>query len=437
MMCYNSNIKDQSADENGVNGMEVKRDLYLNKLIKRECNGLVKVITGIRRCGKSYLLFHLYHDYLMGKGIPEDHLIEIALDDIMNDDLREPKVLYYHIKEQIKDNGQYYLFLDEIQYVGDFSDLVNGLSHIRNLDVYITGSNSKFLSSDILTEFRGRGDEIRVYPLSFSEYCSAYDGTTYQAWKDYYTYGGLPLILTREDDEMKAEYLSSLLKKVYISDIIDRNKIRNESELEELLNIIASSVGSLTNPAKLMRTFRSMKNCKLTEKTIKKYLDYLTDAFLMDKALRYDVKGKKYIETPSKYYFSDVGIRNAQLNFRQQEENHIMENIIFNELKIRGYRVDVGVVEIFETGNEGKRTQKKLEIDFIATKGNNKYYIQSAFDMSNEAKERQEKRSLMKTKDSFKKIIVVKDDIKPKRDDYGIVIMGIFDFLLNENSLDV
>ena len=425
------------STKNGVNDMEIKRDLYLNKLIKRECNGLVKVITGIRRCGKSYLLFNLYHDYLINKGVSEDHLIEIALDDIINDELREPKILYNHIKEQIKDTEQYYLFLDEIQYVGDFSDVVNGLSHIRNLDVYVTGSNSKFLSSDILTEFRGRGDEIQVYSLSFAEYCSVYDGTTSQAWKDYYTYGGLPLILTREDDEMKAEYLSSLLKKVYISDIVDRNKIRNESELEELVNILASSVGSLTNPAKLARTFRSVKNSRITEKTIKKYLGFLTDAFLMDKALRYDVKGKKYIETPSKYYFSDVGIRNAQLNFRQQEENHIMENIIFNELKIRGYRVDVGVVEIVETNNQGKRTQKGLEIDFIAAKGNNKYYIQSAFDMSNTAKEEQEKRSLMKTKDSFKKIIVVKDDIKLKRDDNGITTMGIFDFLLNENSLDM
>lgn len=417
--------------------MEIKRDLYLNKLIKRECNGLVKVVTGIRRCGKSYLLFHLYHDYLLNKGISEDHLIEIALDDIMNEELREPKVLYNHIKEQIKDKEQYYLFLDEIQYVGDFSDLVNGLSHIRNLDVYITGSNSKFLSSDILTEFRGRGDEIHINPLSFAEYNSVYDGSVSQAWKDYYTYGGLPLILTREDDEMKAEYLSSLLKKVYISDIVDRNRIRNESELEELVNILASSVGSLTNPAKLSRTFRSVKNSKITEKTIKKYLRYLTDAFLIDKAVRYDVKGKKYIETPSKYYFTDIGIRNAQLNFRQQEENHIMENIIFNELKIRGYRVDVGVIEIVETNDEGKKVQKGLEIDFIATKGNNKYYIQSAFDMLNEAKEKQEKKSLLKTKDSFKKIIVVKDDIKLKRDDSGITTMGIFDFLLNENSLDM
>ena len=417
--------------------MEIKRELYLNKLIKRECNGLIKVITGIRRCGKSYLLFNLYHDYLIKKGIGQDHLIEIALDDIMNDELREPKALYNHIKAQIEDNEQYYLFLDEIQYVGNFSDLVNGLSHIRNLDVYVTGSNSKFLSSDILTEFRGRGDEIHVNPLSFSEFCSVFDGSVSQAWKEYYTYGGLPQILMRDDDEMKAEYLSSLLQKVYISDIVDRNRIKNENELEELVNILASSVGSLTNPAKLTRTFRSVKNSKITEKTIKKYLGYLTDAFLMDKAKRYDVKGKKYIETPSKYYFTDIGIRNAQLNFRQQEENHIMENIIFNELKIRGYRVDVGVVEITETNAAGKRTQKGLEIDFIATKGNNKYYIQSAFDMPNEAKERQEKRSLLKTRDSFKKIIVVKDDIKLKRDDSGITTMGIFDFLLNEDSLDM
>ncbi len=417
--------------------MEIKRDLYLNRLIKREKNDLVKVITGIRRCGKSYLLFHLYHDYLINKGVQADHIIEIALDDIINTELREPMALYNHIKEKIKDNSDYYLFLDEIQFVGDFSDLVNGLSHIRNLDVYVTGSNSKFLSSDILTEFRGRGDEIRVYPLSFAEYSSVYDGSISQAWKDYYTYGGLPLILTREDDEMKSEYLTTLLDKVYISDIVDRNKVRNESELGELVNILASSVGSLTNPSKLVRTFASMKQSKITNKTVKKYLDYLTEAFLMDKALRYDVKGKKYIETPSKYYFVDIGIRNAKLNFRQQEENHIMENIIFNELKIRGYRVDVGLVEIVETADTGKRVQKGLEIDFIATKGNNKYYIQSAFEMPTEAKEQQEKRSLKKVNDSFKKIVVVKDDIKLKRDDDGITTMGIFDFLLNENSLDM
>lgn len=423
--------------KNGVSFMEIKRDLYLNKLKKRENNGLVKVITGIRRCGKSYLLFNLYHDYLIEKGIKPDHLIEIALDDIMNDELREPKVLYNHIKGQITDNEQYYLFLDEIQYVGNFSDLVNGLSHIRNLDVYVTGSNSKFLSSDILTEFRGRGDEIRVNPLSFSEFCSVFDGSVSQAWKEYYTYGGLPQILMREDDEMKAEYLSSLLRKVYISDIVERNRIKNESELEELVNILASSVGSLTNPTKLTRTFQSVGNSKITQKTVTKYLGYLTDAFLTDNAKRYDVKGKKYIATPSKYYFTDIGIRNAQLNFHQQEENHIMENIIFNELKIRGYRVDVGVVEITEKNSSGKRIQKGLEIDFIATKGSSKYYVQSAFDMPSVAKEEQEKKSLIKVNDSFKKIIVVKDDIKLKRDDNGIVTMGIFDFLLNDNSLDM
>lgn len=417
--------------------MEIKRDLYLNKLIKRECNSLVKVITGIRRCGKSYLLFNIYHNYLIGKGVKPDHIIEIALDDIRNDELREPKVLYNYIVEQIKDNEQYYLFLDEIQFVGNFSDLVNGLSHIRNLDVYITGSNSKFLSTDILTEFRGRGDEIHVSPLSFSEFCSAYDGSVSQAWKDYYTYGGLPQILMCEDDEMKTEYLFSLLKKVYISDVVDRNHIKNEGELEELISILASSIGSLTNPAKLVRTFHSVKNSRITQKTITKYIKFLTDAFLMDKAKRYDVKGKRYIETPAKYYFTDLGIRNALLGFRQQEENHIMENIIFNELKIRGYLVDVGVVEVLERKADGKRTQKRLEIDFIATKGSNKYYIQSAFDMPTTAKQEQEKRSLIKVNDSFKKIVVVKDDIKLKRDENGITTMGIFDFLLNENSLDM
>lgn len=417
--------------------MDIKRDKYLNDLINRMHNGMIKVVTGIRRCGKSYLLFNIFKNYLLEHGVADSHIITIELDQRKNKKYRDPDTILDYIESLIEDDEQYYIMLDEVQMLQEFEEVLNSLLHIRNADIYVTGSNSKFLSSDILTEFRGRGDEIHVNPLSFAEFYSVYDGSVSEAWKDYYTYGGLPLVLMREDDEMKAEYLTTQLRKVYISDIVDRNRIKNEGELEELVNILASSVGSLTNPTKLTKTFRSVKNSKITQKTITKYLEHLTDAFLMDKAKRYDVKGKKYIETPSKYYFTDIGIRNAQLNFRQQEENHIMENIIFNELKIRGYRVDVGVVEITETNAEGKRVQKGLEIDFIATKGNNKYYIQSAFDMPNEAKEQQEKKSLIKTKDSFKKIIVVKDDIKLKRDDNGITTMGIFDFLLNENSLDM
>lgn len=397
---------------------------------------MVKVITGIRRCGKSYLLFNLYYDYLIKDGVKPENIITVALDDIKNKPLREALNLYNYVSEKIKTDETYYVFLDEIQFVDEFADLINGLSHIKNLDIYVTGSNSKFLSSDILTEFRGRGDEIKVYPLSFSEYCSAYAGTVSDAWKDYYTYGGMPLILSCADDEAKADYLSNLFKKVYISDIIERNHIRNDKEFEDLINVLASGIGSLTNPKKLANTFKSVLNSNISDKTLKQYIDYLLEAFMIEKAMQYDVKGKKYLETLTKYYFEDVGLRNARLDFRQQEENHIMENIIFNELKMRGYRVDVGVVELWESAN-GKRIHKRLEIDFVANKGNNKYYIQSAFAIETAEKEKQEKRSLNKINDSFKKIVVVKDDIKLKRDENGIVTMGIYEFLLNQNSLNL
>lgn len=397
---------------------------------------MVKVITGIRRCGKSYLLFNLYYDYLIKDGVKPENIITVALDDIKNKPLRDALNLYNYVSEKIKTDETYYVFLDEIQFVDEFADLINGLSHIKNLDIYVTGSNSKFLSSDILTEFRGRGDEIKVYPLSFSEYCSAYAGTVSDAWKDYYTYGGMPLILSCADDEAKADYLSNLFKKVYISDIIERNHIRNDKEFEDLINVLASGIGSLTNPKKLANTFKSVLNSNISDKTLKQYIDYLLEAFMIEKAMQYDVKGKKYLETLTKYYFEDVGLRNARLDFRQQEENHIMENIIFNELKMRGYRVDVGVVELWESAN-GKRSHKRLEIDFVANKGNNKYYIQSAFAIETAEKEKQEKRSLNKINDSFKKIVVVKDDIKLKRDENGIVTMGIYEFLLNQNSLNL
>lgn len=417
--------------------MEIKRDLYLNKLKNREKNGLIKIVTGIRRCGKSYLLFNLFHDYLLYKGIEENHIIEIALDDRSNKELRNPDNMLKYVKERITDKETYYIILDEVQLLDEFEDVLNSFLHIRNADIYVTGSNSKFLSSDLITEFRGRGDEIHVYPLSFAEFASVYDGTLDEAWDNYFTYGGMPLILSRVITDDKAEYLSSLFNKVYLSDIIERHNVKNRNELDELVNILASAVGSLTNPLKLSNTFKSIKNKKISDKTIKKYIDYFEDAFLISKANRYDIKGKKYINTPIKYYFEDVGLRNARLNFRQQEENHIMENIIYNELRVRGYNVDVGIVEVFQKNNEGKRVRKQLEVDFIANKGNNKYYIQSAFSMNSEEKISQERNSLTNINDSFKKIIVVKDNINPRRDENGIMTIGIQKFLLEENSLEL
>lgn len=417
--------------------MEIKRDLYLNRLIRREKNGLIKVVTGVRRCGKSYLLFNLFHDYLIEKGVAEDHIIEVALDDRSNKELRDPDQMLAYLKNHIKDKETYYIILDEVQLLSEFEDVLNSLLHIRNADVYVTGSNSKFLSSDVITEFRGRGDEIRMYPLSFREFSSAYPGSEEDAWEDYYTYGGLPLILTRETDEEKAGYLINLFQKVYLSDIIDRHRIRNREELDELVNILASAVGSLTNPLKLSKTFKSVKNKTISDKTLKKYIDYLTDAFLVSKAVRYDIKGRKYIGSPTKFYFEDVGLRNARLNFRQTEENHIMENIIYNELRIRGYRVDVGLVEVFGKNSENKTEKKHLEVDFVATKGSEKYYFQSAFAMPTDEKRMQEERPLNAIGDSFKKIIVVKDNIKPRRNEMGIVTMGIRRFLLSENSLEL
>lgn len=417
--------------------MEIKRDVYLNKLIRKENNGLIKVITGVRRCGKSYLLFNLFHNYLIEKGIDEDHIIEVALDDRSNKDLRDPDNILKYVKEKIKDKQTYYIILDEIQLLDEFEDVLNSFLHIKNVDVYVTGSNSKFLSSDVITEFRGRGDEIRVYPLSFKEYTSVYEGTTDEAWDDYFNYGGLPLTLVYDTPEDKSDYLISLFNKVYLSDIVDRHKIRNQDELDELVNILSSAIGSLTNPTKLAKTFKSVKNKVISDKTLKKYIDYLQDAFLISKAVRFDIKGKKYINSPAKYYFEDVGLRNARLNFRQTEENHIMENIIYNELRMRGYHVDIGVVEVFGKNKENKTTKKQFEVDFVATKGSEKYYIQSAFSISNTDKLQQEQNSLININDSFKKIIVVRDNIKVRRNDYGIVTMGICNFLLDENSLNV
>ena len=417
--------------------MEIKRDIYLGRLIRRERNGLIKIVTGVRRCGKSYLLFNLFHNYLLDKGVQEDHIIEIALDDRSNKELRDPDNMLNYVKERIVDRDTYYIILDEVQLLAEFEDVLNSFMHIRNADVYVTGSNSKFLSSDLVTEFRGRGDEIRIYPLSFREYCSVYEGSADEAWDDYFTYGGLPLILSRETAEEKAEYLMSLFQKVYLSDIIDRHKVRNQEELDELVDILASAVGSLTNPLKLANTFKSVKKKTISDKTLKKYMDYLMDAFLVSKAVRYDIKGRKYIGSPAKFYFEDVGLRNARLNFRQMEENHIMENIIYNELRIRGYRVDVGLVEQFGKNSENKTTKKQLEVDFVVTRGSEKYYIQSAFAMNTEGKQEQEERPLNAIGDSFKKIIVVRDNIKVRRNEMGIMTIGIRNFLLDENSLNL
>lgn len=417
--------------------MEIKRDLYLNKLIRKKHNGLIKVVTGVRRCGKSYLLFNLFHNHLLDNGVDEIHIIEVALDDRSNKELRDPDNILRYVKERIVDREQYYIILDEVQLLEEFEDVLNSFLHIRNADIYVTGSNSKFLSSDVITEFRGRGDEIRVYPLSFREFESVYTGSQDEAWDDYFNYGGLPLVLSMETVEDKVEYLTSLFQKVYLSDIVDRNKVRNKEELDELVDILASAIGSLTNPTKLAKTIKSVKNKSISDKTLKTYIDYLEDAFLISKAKRFDIKGKRYIGSPAKYYFEDVGLRNARLNFRQVEVTHIMENIIYNELRIRGYKIDVGIVEQYETAPDGKRKKKQLEVDFVASKGSEKYYIQSAFAMTNSEKIAQEQRSLKNIPDSFKKIIIVSDNIKVRRDEVGITTMGLRYFLIHEDSLTV
>lgn len=415
--------------------MEIRRDIYLNKLIRKKENGLIKIVTGIRRCGKSYLLFRLFHNHLSESGVDNAHIIEIALDDRMNKSLRDPDNMLAYIHKRINDDKQYYILLDEVQLLNEFEDVLNSLLHIPNADVYVTGSNSRFLSSDVITEFRGRGDEIHVYPLCFREYASVYPGTVEEAWDDYVVYGGLPLTLSMEAPEDKAEYLATLFQKVYLSDIVERHKVRNKSELDELVDILASSTGSYTSLSKLTRTFKSVKNKTLSDKTIKNYMDYLMDSFLISKAVRFDIKGKKYIGSPAKYYFEDVGLRNARLGFRQVEENHLMENIIYNELRTRGYHVDVGVVEHYSTGRSGKREKRRLEIDFVATKGSEKYYIQSAFAIPAADKVEQEQRGLRSISDSFRKIVVVGRNQKVRRNESGIATIGLQNFLLDEDSL--
>ena len=417
--------------------MEIKRDIYLDKLIARKHNGLIKVITGIRRCGKSYLLFRLFRRHLIECGVSENHIIEVAFDMRRNAALRDPDALCAYVEEKMSGGGMYYILLDEVQMLSEFESVLNEFARYENADVYVTGSNSKFLSSDIMTEFRGRGDEIHVYPLSFAEYCSAFPGSVDEAWQEYYTYGGLPLTVSMTTDEQKAEYLTRLFNEVYLRDIVERNGIRQPEELGELINILASSIGSLTNPKKLSNTFKSVKGIRITENTLARYATYLEQAFMIKRAQRYDIKGKRYIDTPSKFYFEDVGLRNARLNFRQIELTHIMENIIYNELRMRGYNVDVGVVEIREKQSGGGYTKKQTEVDFVANLGSKRIYIQSAFAMSDDEKTAQEKRPLDKIGDSFKKIIVVGENIKLCRDEDGIVIMGIRDFLLKRDSLEL
>lgn len=414
----------------------INRDIYLKQIIAGRENGLIKIITGIRRGGKSFLLFRLYYKYLIESGVADDHIVRVAFDDWDFRHLTRPDAFMDYLKECIKDEERYYVLLDEVQLLDDFVPVLNGLLRKENLDIYVTGSNSRFLSSDIATEFRGRGDCIHVYPLSFAEYLSAVDEAVDKAWQEYYTYGGLPHITTLDSDRRKSEYLHNLYNTVYSVDVIERNRVKNVAELNELTEIIASSIGSPTNPRKLSNTFKSLKGKAITPYTINRYLQNLQDAFMVEKCIRFDIKGKKYINSLAKYYFTDIGIRNAILDFRQQEENHIMENIIYNELLIRGFNVDVGVVVYRTTDKDGKTIRKYFEVDFVANQGSQRYYIQSAFIMPTDAKERQESASLININDSFKKIIVVKENIKPKRNAQGILTIGLMDFLLNPHSLE-
>lgn len=407
--------------------MIIKRDKYLDELIGWKHTDLIKIVTGLRRCGKSFLLFNLFHQHLLSSGTDESHIIEIALDDISNEALREPFRMLEYVKSKIKDDNQYYLIIDEVQLLGRFVDVLNSFMHIDNVDIYVTGSNSRFLSKDVATEFRGRGIEIHIYPLSFAELYQARGGDKYALWKSYYTYGGLPYLASLNDNARKAEYLSSLNQTLYLKDIVERNKIANEDEFSELMNVMASSIGSLCNPNKIANTFKSVKKVSLASQTIAKYLSFMEDAFIVEKSVRYDIKGRKYIGTLSKYYFQDVGLRNALLNFRQVEETHLMENVIYNELRRCGYSVDVGMIEV-----RSATQRKQLEVDFVANKGDKRYYIQSAFALPDEQKREQELASLKKINDSFKKIIITRDDIAPYHDDNGVLIIGLMDFLLRD-----
>ena len=425
--------------------MEISRDIYLKRLVKRKNNGLIKVITGIRRCGKSYLLNTIFYHHLLECGVDSEHIIRFAFDSgedlhLIGENLiqmekekrgADPEKFMAYVHSQIVDGGMYYLLLDEIQMLDCFEAVLNGFLRKDNMDVYVTGSNARLLSKDIATEFAGRGDEVHMYPLSFAEFMTVYRGDRYMGLSEYMLYGGIPMIVLKEGIEEKTSALQNLFSEIYIRDIMQRNKVKNIGELEELLNILSSSIGSLTNPEKLKNTFKSVKKSKITSATIKKYLDYLEDSFLISAAQRYDIRGKSYIETPKKYYFSDLGLRNARINFRQLEETHSMENVIYNELSMRGYSVDVGVIQIAERDQNGKVIRKQLEVDFVCNLGSSRYYIQSAYSLPDEAKRNQEIKPLRKIDDSFKKIIITKDIIMPYYDDYGILTVSIYDFLLD------
>ena len=415
--------------------MRIERTTYLNQLIESQDNGLIKIITGIRRCGKSYLLFNIFYDYLISKGIDNEHIIKIALDDILNEEYKDPRRLLLYIKESIKDSNNYYVFIDEVQMMDNFSGALNSLLRIENVDVYVTGSNSKFLSSDIATEFRGRGDVIHIYPLSFKEFFSVYDGDINKAWKEYSTFGGLPLIKNIESEQKKINYLNNLYNTVYIKDLIERNNIKKVFELEKLIKVISSSIGAPCNPNKLSNTFKTVENVKLNPETIGFYLSYLQDSYLIEKSNRYDIKGKKYIGSLSKYYFTDIGLRNAILEFRQQEESHIMENVIYNELRIKGFLVDVGMVEHRTSNKENQTIRNHYEVDFVANLGSKRYYIQSALTLPDKEKILQETNSLRHIHDGFKKIIITKDDIHPWHNEEGILFIGLFDFLTKDDCL--
>ena len=417
--------------------MNIKRDKYLNDLINRMHNGMIKVVTGIRRSGKSYLIFTIFRNYLLEQGIDENHIVSIELDQRKDRKYRDPDTIMDYIESRITDEEQYYILLDEVQLLDEFEEVLNSLLHIKNADVYVTGSNSKFLSKDVITEFRGRGDEIHVYPLTFKEFMQVFEGDMYHGWAEYVVYGGLPLTVTMKTEEQKINYLTKLFEETYLKDIIERHHIEKSQELEDLVNVLASTIGSLTNVPKIEATFKSVIQSNISANTIRQYIEYLEDAFVINKANRYNVKGRKYIGTPLKYYFEDVGLRNARLGFRQIEETHIMENIVYNELRSRGYSVDVGVVEKRGLNSEGKTERTYLEIDFIANLGSKRYYIQSAFSMPTEEKRMQEKASLVNVNDSFKKIILVKDVMNVTRDEDGITTMSIYDFLLKENSLEL
>lgn len=417
--------------------MNIRRDTYLEKLIDHKHNGLIKIVSGIRRCGKSYLLFELFRQHLLDDGVPPERIITLALDTRKEAKYRDPDACYAYIEEHIHGKEMHYLLLDEVQLMDDFESVLNGLLRIRNLDIYVTGSNSRFLSTDVITEFRGRGDEIRVYPLSFAEFYSVHKGDWPEAWKEYSTFGGMPFILSHKKEADKMAYLQKLFRETYIKDLIERNKLRNTAELEELVNITASDISCLTNPHKLANSFQSVKHMSLSENTVRQYLWYMEEAFLVHKAMRYDIKGKRYINTPCKYYFADVGLRNARLNFRQKDPGHVMENIIYNDLISRGYQVDTGAVDIYEKNADGTLyARKRTEVDFVVNRGSSRYYIQSTLDMPSQEKERQESRPLSKIQDSFKKIIITCNDIYAYHNQDGILIMSLKDFLLHRHSLD-